>query len=92
MKMPLEKSQTILVAAISAWLVSLTLILFPTIGLTTPVFPPRPVESYKLLFLVVTTAFASIYSMKMGLNQIFPDGLKIKEKIEAINSYRKSKV
>ncbi len=92
MKMTLEKSQTILVGTISAWLVSLALIFFPSIGLTTPVFPPRPVESYKLLFLVVTSAFASLYSLKMGLHQIFPDGLKIREKIEDINSYRKSKV
>lgn len=92
MKLTQERSQTILVGAIAAWLVSLTLIFFPTIGLATPVFPPRPVESYKLLFLVVTTAFASLLSMKMGLHQIFPDGLKIREKIEAINPYRKSKV
>ena len=86
MKITVEKSQTILIAAISAWIVSLTLILFPTIGLTTPVFPPKPVESYKLTFLIVSTAIASIYSMKMGLHQLFPDGLKLNEIIKAITS------
>ena len=90
MKITIEKSQTILLAAISAWIVSLTLILLPTIGLTTPVFPPKPVESYKIVFLIVTSAIASIYSMKLGLHQVFPDGLKIREKIKAINSFRES--
>ena len=92
MNIIIEKSQTILIAAISAWIVSLTLILFPTIGLTTPVFPPKPVESYKLVLIIVSTAIASIYSMKLGLHQVFPDGLKLREKIEAIIIFRKLKV
>lgn len=76
MKNNIEKSHIILIAAISAWVASIILICFPTIGVTTTVFPPKPVESYKLVLLIVTTASASIYPMKMGLNQIFPDGLR----------------
>ena len=91
MKINIEKSHTILIAAISAWVASIILILFPTIGVTTTVFPPKPVESYKLVLLIVTAAIASIYSMKMGLNQIFPDGFKIREKLNSLTFFRKIK-
>ncbi len=91
MKINIEKSHIILIAAILAWVASIILVCFPTIGVTTTVFPPKPVESYKLVLLIVTAAIASIYSMKMGLNQIFQDGFKIREKVNSETSFRKIK-
>jgi hypothetical protein len=89
MKIKIDKNYFFLIVAISAWIASIILILFPINGSTTIVFPPKPVESYKLIFLILTAAIASIYSMKLGLNQLYPDGLKLGEKI---NSIRKNKL
>jgi len=58
---------TILVAAISAWLVSISTVLFPTMGLTTTVYPPKPTPGYQLILLVVTACIASGYSLYIGV-------------------------
>ena len=71
MEITIEKDYTILIASLSIWAVSIILIIFPTIGVTTTVFPSKPVESYKLVFLLLTTVVSSVYSLKLGLKKIF---------------------
>ena len=61
---------TILVAAVSAWLVSVSTVLFPTIGLTTTVYPPKPTPGYQLILLVVTACIAAGYSLYMGVRML----------------------
>jgi len=84
MKIPLERSYAILIATLAIWVASLTLILIPTIGLTTPVYPPRPSYAYQLTLLVVTAAIASAFSMYLGIKHLFPDGLKIRERLRSL--------
>lgn len=71
MEITIQKEYTILIASLSIWAVSLMLVLFPTIGITTAVFPPKPVESYKLAFLILTTLVTSVYSIKLGIKKLF---------------------
>jgi len=59
-----------LIASIAAWIASIVLIMFPTIGLTTPVYPPNPTPVYQLIFLGVTTCLASLYSAILGYRQL----------------------
>lgn len=60
-------SYTTLIASVSAWIASVVLIMYPTIGVTTPVFPPKPTPVYQFVLLLVTTCAASVYSAIMGL-------------------------
>ena len=60
-------SYTTLIASVSAWIASIVLIMYPTIGLTTPVYPPKPIPAYQFILLLVTTCLASLYSAIMGL-------------------------
>jgi len=55
-----------LIASIAAWIASIVLIMFPTIGLTTTVYPPNPTPVYQFIFLGVTTCLASLYSVILG--------------------------
>ena len=71
MEITINKEYTILLAFLSVWAVSIILVMFPTLGVTTKVFPPEPIESYKLAFLIVTTTFTFGYSLKLGINKIF---------------------
>ena len=70
MEITIEKDYTILIASLSIWAVSIILVMFPTIGVTTTVFPVKPVESYKLLFLLLTSVVSSLYSLKLGLKKL----------------------
>jgi len=70
MEITIQKENTILIASLSIWAVSIILVLFPTIGRTTTVFPSKPIESYKLVFLVLTTIVTSVYSFKLGLKKL----------------------
>lgn len=70
MEITIQKENTILIASLSIWAVSIMLVLFPTIGVTTTVFPSKPIESYKLVFLVLTTIVTSVYSFKLGLKKL----------------------
>ena len=71
MEITINKEYTILLAFLSVWAVSIILVMFPTLGVTTKVFPPEPIENYKLAFLIVTTTFTFGYSLKLGINKIF---------------------
>ena len=57
----------ILVAAVSTWIALLVLTMAPTVGLTARVYPPKPNPGYQLLLLLLTGAFASIYSFVIGV-------------------------
>ncbi len=59
-----------LTASITAWIASIVLIMFPTIGLTTTVYPPKPTHVYQFIFLGVTTCLASLYSAILGYKQL----------------------
>ena len=69
MKIP-KQSYVILIAAVSAWLASLTMVLIPTIGVTTPVYPPPPSFGYKLILLILTAGAAAAVSMSLGIQHI----------------------
>ena len=83
MEITIQKEYTILIASLSVWAVSIMLVLFPTIGVTTTVFPPEPIESYKLVFLILTTLVTSIYSLKLGVKHLFPKGTHVTPKQES---------
>jgi hypothetical protein len=55
-----------LIASVTAWIASIVLIMYPTIGVTTTVYPPDPTPAYQFLLLGITTCFASLYSAVMG--------------------------
>jgi hypothetical protein len=55
-----------LIASITAWIASIVLIMIPTIGLATPVYPTKPTPIYQLIFLGVTTCLAALYSAILG--------------------------
>ena len=76
----MERSYTILIAVVAAWAASLTLVLIPTLGLTTPVYPPPPEYTYELIFLIASTCVAATYSMYLGIKQLFLDGIKLRAK------------
>jgi hypothetical protein len=57
----------ILVAAVSAWIASVMLTVAPTVGLTARIYPPKPNPGYQLILLLLTGAFASIYSFVIGV-------------------------
>jgi hypothetical protein len=59
-----------LIASITAWIASIVLIMYPTIGLTTTVYPPEPTPIYQFIFLGVTTCLASLYSAILGYRQL----------------------
>jgi hypothetical protein len=59
-----------LIASITAWIASIVLIMYPTIGLTTTVYPPKPTPAYQFIFLGVTTCLASLYSAILGYRQL----------------------
>jgi len=65
-KVKLSPSYFTLVASVSAWIASIVLILYPTIGVTTTVYPPNPTPAYQFILLGITTCFASLYSAAMG--------------------------
>jgi len=69
MKVP-KQSYAILIAAVSAWIASLTMVLIPTIGVTTPVYPPPPSFGYKLILLILTAGAAAAVSMSLGVQHI----------------------
>ena len=69
MKIP-KQNYVILIAAVSAWLASLTMVLIPTIGVTTPVYPPPPSFGYKLILLILTAGAAAAVSMSLGIQHI----------------------
>ena len=73
----------ILVAAISAWLASVMLIMAPTVGLTTRVYPPKGNPSYQLLLLLLTGGVASISSFVIGVKK-----LRAPEAEQALNGLR----
>ena len=75
MKISIARSHAILIATLSAWLASLTLVLFPVVRLTTPVYTPTPAYTYKLIGLVITACTASAYSMYLGIKHLFPEGI-----------------
>lgn len=59
-----------LIASIAAWIASIVLIMYPTLGVTTPVFPPKPTPVYQFIFLGVTTCLASLYSAVLGYKRL----------------------
>jgi hypothetical protein len=59
-----------LIASITAWIASIVLIMAPTIGLTTTVYPPNPTPVYQFIFLGVTTCLAAFYSAILGYRQL----------------------
>ncbi len=69
-KLLVSPSYFTLIASITAWIASIVLIMFPTIGLTTPVYPPNPTPVYQFIFLGVTTCLASLYSAILGYRQL----------------------
>ena len=60
----------ILVAAISAWIAAVMLIMAPTVGLTARVYPPKPNPGYQLLLLILTAGLASISSFVIGVKML----------------------
>ena len=69
-KNSVPSGNTLFVGALVAWISSVVLIMAPTIGLTTSVFPPKQVPPYQLILLVVTAAIASGYSLIIGIRMI----------------------
>ena len=67
----MKKGYLILVIMVTVWVASLTLILVPTIGTTSVVVPPPPVEQYKLTFLLASACVAAGYSAYLGMRNIF---------------------
>ena len=59
-----------LIASITAWIASIVLIIYPTIGVTTTVYPPKPTPVYQYILLGVTTCLASLYSAILGYRQL----------------------
>lgn len=59
-----------LIASITAWIASIVLIMYPTIGLTTTAYPPKPTPVYQFIFLGVTTCLASLYSAVLGYRRL----------------------
>jgi len=59
-----------LIASVSAWIASIVLIMYPTIGVTTTVYPPEPTPVYQFIFLGVTTCLASLYSAILGYRKL----------------------
>ena len=59
-----------LIASITAWIASIVLIIFPTVGLTTTVYPPNPTPVYQFIFLGVTTCLAALYSAFVFYTQL----------------------
>ena len=59
-----------LIASIAAWIASIVLIMFPTVGLTTPVYPSKPTPVYQFIFLGITTCLASLYSALLGYRKL----------------------
>jgi len=57
----------ILIASLAAWIAIVVLIMFPTIGSTTTVFPPNPTPNYLLSGLLVTGGVAAAYSLVLGI-------------------------
>ena len=70
--MKIERCYTILTVLVVLWVASLTLVVFPTLGLTTPVFPPNPIYTYQLMFLVFSAVIAAGYSASLGINHLYP--------------------
>jgi hypothetical protein len=63
-------SYTTLIASVTAWIASVVLIMFPTMGFTTTVYPPEPTPTYQFILLGVTTILASLYSAIMGYRML----------------------
>ena len=59
-----------LIASVSAWIASIVLIMYPTIGVATTVYPPKPTPAYQFILLIITTCFASLYSAVLGYRQL----------------------
>lgn len=86
MKVNVERSYKILIAAVSTWMAALTLILFPTVGLTTKFYPNRPSFEFELLLLVATAFVAAAYSAYLGIKHIYPEGGKTRKKTDVMDS------
>jgi hypothetical protein len=59
-----------LVASVTAWIASIMLIMYPTIGVTTTIYPPKPTPMYQFILLGITTCFASLYSAVLGYKKL----------------------
>ena len=51
------------------WVGSIILIMAPSLGLATPVFP-RPQPDYELVSMLISGVFLAGYSLKMGINYL----------------------
>ena len=69
-KLLVSPSYFTLIASITAWIASIVLIMYPTIGLTTTVYPPKSTPIYQFILLGVTTCLASLYSAILGYRQL----------------------
>jgi hypothetical protein len=62
----LAPSYTTLLASLTAWIASVVLIIFPSIGVTSTVYPPEPTSLFQFVLLGITTCLASVYSAIIG--------------------------
>ena len=70
MKSIASPSYFTLIASITVWITSVVLIMYPTIGVTTTIYPPKPTPAYQFILLGVTTCFASLYSAVLGYRRL----------------------
>ena len=68
----MERKYTALIFLVVMWVASLTLVLVPMIGLTTTVYPPRPIYAYQIAFLVISTIIVAGYSISLGARLLYP--------------------
>ncbi len=62
-----KPNYVILIASLAAWIAIVILIMFPTIGTTTTVYPQNPTPNYLLIGLIGTAGVAASYSFVLGI-------------------------